>query len=137
MIVVDTNIVVPLFIESARTADAQRLYDYDSTWITEPFALVEFANVLATYFRAKRIALRRARAYLAQAQDFLQDELHPVNVATALDVALKFGVSVYDAHFLGVAAESGIKLITQDAKLRAAAPALTQSLDEAIKAMTH
>jgi predicted nucleic acid-binding protein len=42
-------------------------------------------------------------------------------------------VSVYDARFLATAQSLGGKLVTEDAKLRAAAPALTQSLGEALK----
>ena len=137
MIVVDTNIVVALLIESARTPDTQRLYDSDPSWSTEPFALIEFSNVLATYHRAKRVTAAKAATYLSHARDLLQDHLCRVEAATALKIAMDFGVSAYDAHFLGVAWERGVKLTTEDAKLRAAAPQITQSLDEAIKALTH
>jgi predicted nucleic acid-binding protein len=137
MIVVDTNIVVALFIESARTPDAQRLFDNDPAWSTEPFTLVEFANVLATYHRAGRVTPARAATYLSHARELLQDHFLVVEPDSALKIALDFGVSAYDAHFLGVAWERGMKLTTEDARLRAAAPRLTQSLDEALKALIH
>jgi predicted nucleic acid-binding protein len=41
-------------------------------------------------------------------------------------------VTAYDARFLALAHRLGIRLVTQDAKLRSAAPALTQSLAEAL-----
>jgi len=50
----------------------------------------------------------------------------------ALEVAIEFGVSAHDARFLAVARSLGAKLVTEDAKLRAAAPAITQSLADAI-----
>jgi predicted nucleic acid-binding protein len=137
MIVVDTNIVVALFIASARTADAQRLHDNDAVWSTEPFALVEFANVLATYHRAKLITSNNATTYLSHARELLQDHFITVDPASALEVAMQFNVSAYDAHFLAVARERGLKLTTEDAKLRAAAPQLTQSLDQTMKALIH
>ena len=49
-----------------------------------------------------------------------------------LVIAARHGVSVYDARFLALADQLGTRLVTEDAKLRAAAPALTQSLAEAL-----
>ena len=48
--------------------------------------------------------------------------------------ALAHGVSAYDARFLVAARELGVKLVTEDEKLRRAAPELTQSLEEALAA---
>ena len=50
----------------------------------------------------------------------------------ALELAAEFGVSACDARFLGAARGLGTKLITEDGKLRRAAPALTQSLSQAL-----
>ena len=49
-----------------------------------------------------------------------------------LNVAAHFGVSGCDARFLVVARALGEPLITEDAKLRRAAPDLTCSLAEAL-----
>jgi predicted nucleic acid-binding protein len=49
-----------------------------------------------------------------------------------LRIARQFSVPAYDAHFLAAAEGLGEKLITEDRKLRAAAPALTRSLAEAL-----
>jgi predicted nucleic acid-binding protein len=59
-----------------------------------------------------------------------------VNVphANALKLASEFGISAYDARFLGAAQSLGLSLITEDAKLRASAPALTRSLANALAA---
>jgi predicted nucleic acid-binding protein len=53
---------------------------------------------------------------------------------TALNIAIRYGVTTYDARFLAVALHMNTKLVTEDKKLRAAAPALTQSLAEALAA---
>ena len=52
----------------------------------------------------------------------------------AMRTALAHGVSAYDARFLVAARELGVKLVTEDEKLRRAAPELTQSLEEALAA---
>ena len=50
----------------------------------------------------------------------------------ALHTAASFGVSAYDARFLAAAQAAGTRLVTQDSRLRKAAPALTQSIAEAL-----
>jgi predicted nucleic acid-binding protein len=55
-----------------------------------------------------------------------------VSHQAALDAALRYGTTAYDARFLALAQQLGQRLVTEDAKLRAAAPRLTQSLTEAL-----
>jgi len=133
VVVVDTNVLAYLLIEGDRTAAAQALYARDADWRSESFLLVEFSNMLATYVRNGRLDAEAATALLAAADRTLTGTVslpHP----RALEVALELGVSAYDARFLAVARGLGVKLVTEDAKLRAAAPALTQSLTDAIAA---
>jgi predicted nucleic acid-binding protein len=49
-----------------------------------------------------------------------------------LSVAVRYRVTAYDARFLALAQQLGTPLVTEDAKLRLAAPNLTQSLAEAL-----
>ncbi len=51
-----------------------------------------------------------------------------------MELAMRYQVTAYDARFLALADQHGGRLVTEDAKLRAAAPALTQSLQEALAA---
>jgi predicted nucleic acid-binding protein len=50
----------------------------------------------------------------------------------ALEIAAEFGISACDARIIGLAKQLRVKLITDDARLRAAAPSLTRSLGDAI-----
>lgn len=133
MKVVDTNVIFPLIVRSAQTDAAIMLREHDPVWVTEPFALIEFSNILATYWRAGHVSRDKALEYLEIAQDFLEPNFVPVTYAKALDVAMRYGVTAYDARFLAVAETLGEKLITEDTRLRKAAPHLTQSIDEALK----
>jgi predicted nucleic acid-binding protein len=45
---------------------------------------------------------------------------------------VQYRVTAYDARFLALAQQLDRRLVTEDAKLRAAAPKLTQSLVEAL-----
>ena len=132
MIAVDTNVIIPLFLRSAKTDAALALRAKDDVWRTEPFALVEISNVLATYRRAKFMSDAEAQRHLQNAERFLGPHLHPVSNPEALAQALLHEVSAYDARFLAMADALGLKLITEDARLRAAAPGLTQSLADAL-----
>ena len=132
MIVVDTNIIAPLYMRSARSDAVTELFARDAVWRTEPLALIELSNVLITYERARYITAATARDCLNRAAAFLQPQLFRVSHQAALDAALRYGTTAYDARFLALAQQLGQRLVTEDAKLRAAAPRLTQSLTQAL-----
>ena len=131
MVAVDTNVVAYLLIEGDRTADAQALYARDPDWRSEGFLLIEFSNLLATYVRAGKLDGATAANLLATAERTLTGIVnlpHP----RALALAAEFGVSAYDARFLAVARQLGVRLVTENAKLRHSAPALTQTIEQAL-----
>ena len=133
MVLVDTNIVVHPRAgrkRNARRACPARAY-WD--WRSEPFLLIEFANVMATAIRLRRIAAATAESALSGAQRVMAAGLHAAPHENVLALAVKHRVSGYDARFLAVAEQIGTKLVTEDAKLRRAAPRLTQSLDQALR----
>ena len=132
MLLVDTNIIAPLYVRSAQSPAVAELLSHDPLWRTEPLGLIEFSNVLITYERARYITTARARDCLNRAAAFLQPHLFRVSHQAALDAAFRYGTTAYDARFLALAQQLRMRLVTEDAKLRAAAPALTQSLAEAL-----
>ena len=132
MLLVDTNIIAPLYVRSARSEAVAELFAHDPVWRTEPLALIELSNVLITYERARYITAARARGCLNRATAFLQPHLFRVSHQAALDIALHYGTTAYDARFLALAHQLRMRLVTEDAKLRALAPPLTQSLTEAV-----
>ena len=132
MVIVDTNVIAPLYVRSARTDTVAELFARDAVWRTEPLALIELSNVLITYERSRYITAATARDCLNRAAAFLQPHFFRVSHQAALEAALDYRVTAYDARFLALAQQVGARLITEDAKLRAAAPALTQSLAEAL-----
>jgi predicted nucleic acid-binding protein len=133
MVVVDTNILAYLLIEGDRTRDVQALFARDADWKSEAFVLIEFSNILATYLRADSLTRNQAHALLVEAEKRLTGLVNLPH-ARALRVAEQFGVSAYDARFLGAAQSFKARLGTDDSRLRKAAPALTISLSEALAA---
>jgi predicted nucleic acid-binding protein len=49
-----------------------------------------------------------------------------------LEAAIQFGTSAYDARFIALAMQMKIKLVTEDARLRSAVPAWTNSISEVL-----
>lgn len=134
MLLVDTNIVAYLLIDGDCTEAAQELRTRDPDWRSEAFLLVEFTNVLASSIARKRMTLSLAEDFLAKAATLFDGKLGRIPHASVLAIAARHRVSAYDARFLALADQLGSRLVTEDARLRAAAPALTQSLAEALAA---
>jgi predicted nucleic acid-binding protein len=131
VVLVDTNILAYLLIEGDRTAAAQELYERDADWRSEAFVMVEFTNILATYVQTKALTQEQAVKLLIKAQALLSTSIS-VTHAQALGTATQFGISAYDGRFIAMATQMRVKLVTEDSKLRAAAPAWTVSLTGAL-----
>jgi len=134
MLLVDTNVVAYLLIEGDYTEAAQELHTRDSDWRSEAFLLVEFTNVLVSSIARKRMTVSMAEDFLEKVFSLFDGKLGRIPHASVLAIATRHRVSAYDARFLSLADQLGSRLITEDARLRAAAPALTQSLAEALAA---
>jgi predicted nucleic acid-binding protein len=131
VVLVDTNILAYLMIEGDRTAGVQELFERDSDWCSEAFVMVEFSNVLATYVRTGALSQAQGTTLLNKAQTLLPT-LHSVATGQALETAIQFEISAYDARFISLARQLKLKLVTQDAKLRNAVPSWTVSLSDAL-----
>ncbi|MGK2898104.1 MAG: type II toxin-antitoxin system VapC family toxin [Burkholderiaceae bacterium] len=132
MQVVDTNIVVYLLLEGPHSGAARALHAADSDWQSESFLMVELVNVLATAMRVAKRPLAATLETLNEARILMSAGLRSVDDGDVLNAAAHFGISGYDARFLVVARALGQPLVTEDAKLRRAAPAFTCSLAEAL-----
>jgi len=132
VLIIDTNVVAYLLIEGDYTADARLLYRRDGDWRSEAFIMVEFTNVLTASIAARRMDLVLAQRFLADATSLLQGKLTSIPHDSVLSLAVQYRVTAYDARFLALADQLGSRLVTEDDRLRAAAPALTQSLAEVL-----
>lgn len=129
---VDTNVLFALVVETDWSDRAIRLYESDADWHSESHSLVELSNVLVRYTRNDLMTADQAHAALERAGRLTQSGLHHVHHRDALDAAFRHGVSAYDARFLVAAEYFSTRLVTEDQKLRRAAPLLTRSLADAV-----
>ncbi len=131
MQLVDTNILAYLLIAGDRTPAAQALYARDADWRSETFIMIEFSNILCSYVRIRALTAQQSADLLTEAMT-LMPSLRAVDHARALNTAAQFGLTAYDARFIALAQQMKTRLVTEDAKLRSAAPAGTLSLEAAI-----
>src|SRR5258708_13121158 len=100
LIVVDTNIIAYLLIHGEQTLMAKKLLDQDSRWHAPSFWRIEFLNVLMNYSRQQKLPpgdihnIWKASFQLPH----LRDE--GVEPGRALDVALSYQITAYDALFV-------------------------------------
>lgn len=90
----------------------------------------ETLNVLATYQRRKILTFVQCRKSLDHAERFMKIAQCEVKMDAALAVAAKYAVTGYDAQYVTLAQDLGAPLITEDRKLRVAAPGITFSMQE-------
>lgn len=134
MVLVDTNVVAHLLLAGEPGVAARALYEKDPDWRSEPLLFFELTNVLATAMRTGGVARAKAVQMLDKAHQIFDGALHAVRDEDALDVAAQFRISGYDARFVATARALGSRLVTEDARLRRAAPSLTWSLADALEA---
>jgi predicted nucleic acid-binding protein len=132
VIAVDCNVIVHLLVEGTQTPRARTLMERDADWHSEALVFAELTNVLVTAMRIRHLPLKDASLVLTQAEGVLEASVHSASHFDVLATAQHYRVSAYDARYLVVARNLGVKLVTDDAKLRKSAPDLTESLAEAV-----
>ena len=129
MIVVDTNVIVYLCLNSQRTSQAQAVRENDSDWTAPPLWRSEFGNVLALNMRVGLLNREGALEAWHKAEGLMSGSEFHSSVEMVLDLAARSGCSAYDCEFVALAKEFGIRLVTADRQVLAAFPETAVSLD--------
>ena len=116
MIVVDTNIIVPLLIEAPATPLARKLWKRDRQWLVPVLWRSEFLNVLWLAVSSKVLREDSALDAWKRALRLFSTSERAVDGDHVLKTALKYGITAYDAHFVSLADKLGVKLVTNDKK---------------------
>ena len=128
MIVVDSNVVAYLYLPGEHTENAERLLARDSDWAVPLLWRSEFRNILAGCLRRKLLTFSASLDLQAEAESLLAGAEHDVDSRFVLELVRDSTCSAYDCEHVALAMTLGVKLVTMDAKLRRAFPALTVSL---------
>jgi predicted nucleic acid-binding protein len=131
VIVVDTNIIAYLYLESEFTARAEALLASDPEWAVPVLWRSEFRNILAGALRRKALSFDEVRNVLNEAESLLAGCEHEVGSQQVLELVRDSNCSAYDCEFIALATQMRVKLVTMDGKLLKAFPKLAVPLPAA------
>lgn len=114
MIVVDTNVMVRFVVGGRQGADAARLFLKDPEWAAPAILMSELTNVLLGFVRRGSMTSDQAKAMCDDAATVLGPRVISVPPDRVMDVALECGLTAYDAEFVVVARQLGVRLATSD-----------------------
>lgn len=133
MIIVDTNVIVYLFVSSERTEEAERLLAADPDWAVPLLWRSEFRNALAGYLRRKAITPEQMRAFAATAESLVGAREYLPATDDVLSLVEQSTCSAYDCEFVALAKSLGVPLITEDSAVRNAFPSVAVSMTDYLR----
>lgn len=132
MIVVDSNIIGYLFLESAHSVQAEDLLRNDPDWAAPWLWRSELRNVLVLYVRKNLLTLEASENIMDVATDLMNGREYDVNSSAVLQLASRSRCSAYDCEFVALSQHLGVALVTVDRQILTAFPAIAISLSSAL-----
>ena len=130
MIVVDTNVIVYLYLSNERSGQAERLLEKDSEWVAPLLWRSELRNVLALYIRKEILSVKEAQQVMEEATILMAGKEYEVVSFRVLELVSKSTCSAYDCEFVVLAQDLGVQLVTVDKKILREFPNIAVSLNE-------
>jgi predicted nucleic acid-binding protein len=125
-IVLDASVILAVALPDEDNEDAARAVDLMARGgaLLPVHWLLEVANGLLIAERRKRISRdvrKKALGYIVSLPFDLDDRLRDLAWTSVTELAVAYGLTLYDAVYLELALRSGLPLASLDGKLRAAA----------------
>lgn len=127
MIVVDTTLLVPLYVPGVLTPQVEEIVRRDPLWVSVPLWRSEFRNALAGFLRAKSLTSDGCKRIARQAALRMMGQEYRVASGRVLELAAESGCTAYDCEFVALAAIADLPLVTFDRELLRAFPGLAIS----------
>jgi predicted nucleic acid-binding protein len=129
MIVVDTNIIAYLYLESGRSSQVEQLLEKDAQWAAPLLWRSELRNVLALYIRKNLMSLVDAQQIMREAMLLMKGREYEVTSFQVMELVTSSDCSAYDCEFVALAEDLGTSLVTVDKKILKEFPQIAVSLD--------
>lgn len=120
MIIVDATVLIDFFIGTVeRQAAVKRLLSEDSEWISLSLWRYELGNALRTSVRSRETTLDEvtAQRHLANAESMMNETIEELDTDAIFAIAIKHGLTMYDASYVWAARMRKLKLRTRDAEI--------------------
>lgn len=128
MIVVDTNIIVYLWLPSDFTEMAEKLLKKDSYWVSSTLWKSEFRNVVSSFYRRKLIAYEQALEVIFNAEEQLVNSEYSVNSLKVMEKVKSSKCTAYDCEYVALAEVLNCNLVTNDKKILKSFPSIAADL---------
>lgn len=136
MIVVDTNVIGYLYLESKHSLQAEQALRKSAEWAAPPLWRSEFRNVLALYLRKRLLTLDYCDQIMRSAVELMAPYEYEVASEEVLQLVAGSTCSAYDCEFVALAQELGTVLVTMDKQILKDFPMLTTSLGRYVESET-
>ena len=133
MIVADTCLIAHLFNETEKTKSAQDILEKDSDWIVPSLWQEEYANILSKLARKENRDIKQVLSHFQYTVEQLQDHECLVDNQQALEISIFYKISVYDSHFVSLALDFNVLLITEDKEVLKRCPKLALNMRDFLK----
>ena len=128
MIVVDTNVLVYLYLPTKYTPHAEKLLEIDPTWVAPYLWRSEFRNVLASYLRKKLITYDMSLQIQNEAEILMAGNEYDIKSLNVLSLVNQSSCSACDCEYISLAISLGTKLFTMDKKVISEFPLIVEPL---------
>ncbi|HSV26573.1 MAG: nucleic acid-binding protein [Nitrospirae bacterium] len=122
MIVVDSNIIAHLYLNSERSEEVELILRKDPDWAEPILWRSEFRNVLAFYVRKRILDLAASQCIMAAAEARMSGFEYEVHSADVLRMAAESDCSAYYCEFVVLAQRPGVRFVTSDRQVLARFP---------------
>jgi len=117
MIVVDSNIIIYVHVQSEKTDLALRSLQRDPCWVAPPLWESEFRNVMAGYIRRRILNVEDAKRVMQSALKTMEGREILPPAGLVLDLVAVSDCSAYDCEYVALARHLQVKLVTTDSKI--------------------
>jgi predicted nucleic acid-binding protein len=117
VIVVDTNVLVYLWLRESFADSATRLLAADPEWIAPLLWRSEFRNVVVGALRRRTISSQAALAAIEGAERQMDANERMVDSRAVLRLAMASRCSAYDCEYVALAEDMGVPLVTNDVQI--------------------
>ncbi len=130
MIVADTNVISYLLIPDERYHEfAIKLFENDTSWIAPSLWRYEFLSILTLYQRKSIINSTGCKILYKKALEIIETRVS-VNIDHVFSIIENSTLSAYDSHFVALASELNLPLITEDKKVLGEFPSIAVSIKQ-------
>ncbi len=133
MIVADSNLIAYLHLPGPKERVADAVLLKDSEWWVPPLWKSEFRSILFAYMRTQGMDVTTAEAHWTEAWDHLGPNQMEPNPARVLAKASDSRLSAYDAEFVVLAEDLGVRLVTSDRQVLNAFPKIAISPEDFLR----